>query len=316
MKLSIIVPVYNVEQYLCRCLDSLNYQNLAKDQYEVLVLNDGSNDKSGEMARKYCEEFFSSFHYYEHPNRGLSGTRNRGIREAKGNFIWFVDSDDWINDNCLDAICKVLTDDVDILAFNGFIPEGGRVENSLCYNEKVKDKKSLFTKGFADAAQFYIYRREFLLENNCFFKEGIKHEDTLFTPITLHKAKNISFYRKPVYHFLQRPGSITTVVDIKRIYDLRDNMILLYKYSDIIKDEIVKNGFLNHMAHHITEMLNYGIDNGKEGELLISQIMSEHPEFWQIMKNAIDMKPKILYWMVKLSPLPFVITYRLLTKLR
>lgn len=70
------------------------------------------------------------------------------------------------------------------------------------------------------------------------------------------------------------------------------------------------------MAHHIIEMLNYGIDNGPNGEKLIKQIMSEHPEYWKILKNAIDMKPRLIYWAVKLSPFSFIITYRILSKLR
>lgn len=84
----------------------------------------------------------------------------------------------------------------------------------------------------------------------------------------------------------------------------------------MINNLVVKRGFLNHIAHHITEMLNYGIDNGPAGEMLIKQIMQEHPYYWQIMKNAIDLKPRLIYWAVKLSPLPFITTYRLLTKLK
>lgn len=316
MKLSIIVPVYNVAPYIIKCLDSLDHQDLPKEQYEVLVLNDGSKDNGGEIAKTYCKEHPQNFRYFEHPNKGLSGTRNRGIKESKGEYVWCVDSDDWIEDNCLDSICRMLSEGVDALAFNGFIPEGGRKENNQCYNSKVKNKESLFVEGFADAAQFYIYRREFLIGNNCFFKEGIKHEDTLFTPITLHKARKIVFYRNSIYHFLQRGGSITSVVDIKRIRDLADNFLTLYDYSFVMKENRIRAGYLNHMAHHITEMLNYGIDNGREGEALIKQIMSEHPEYWEIMKNAIDLKPRLLFWAIKLSPLPFIDTYRLLAKLR
>ena len=227
-----------------------------------------------------------------------------------------MDSDDWITENCLKDILSSVGQETDIMAFIGFIPEGGRTENSLCYKKTVVDKDGLFKTGFADAAQFYIFRREFLIENECLFKEGIKHEDTLFTPITLDKASKISFYRTPVYHFLQRPGSITTVADIKRIYDLWENMKILYEYSKTIKDEVIRRGFHNHMAHHITEMLNYGIDNGKKGKMLIEIIMKQHSEFWRIMKNAIDLKPRMIYWAVKLSPLPFVTTYSILAKLR
>lgn len=316
MKLSIVVPIFNVEPFLEKCLNSLYFQNINEENYEVLLINDGSLDKSGMIAKQYCKEHPTIFNYFEHPNKGLSGTRNRGIREAKGDYIWFVDSDDWIEERCLAQIISCLTGDIDVLAFNGFIPEGGRVEKCKCFADCVADKETLFATGFADAAQMFIFRREFLIENNCFFKEGIKHEDTLFTPITLHKANDIAFYRKPVYHFLQRAGSITTVIDIKRVKDLASNFKILYFYSFEIKNPVLKVGFLNHMAHHIIEMLNYGIDYGPNGEKLIKQIMSEHPEYWKILKNAIDMKSRILYWAVKLSPFPFVTTYRILSKFR
>lgn len=316
MKLSIVVPIFNVEPFLEKCLNSLYSQNIDEENYEVLLFNDGSLDKSGTIAKQYCKEHPTIFNYFEHPNKGLSGTRNRGIREAKGDYIWFVDSDDWIEERCLAQIISCLTGDVDVLAFNGFVPEGGRVEKCKCFADCVTDKETLFATGFVDAAQMFIFRRKFLIENNCFFKEGIKHEDTLFTPIVLHKANNIFFYRKAVYHFLQRAGSITTVTDIKRIKDLAGNFIILYSYSFKIKNPILKAGFLNHMAHHITEMLNYGIDNGPKGEKLIIQIMSEHLEYWKILKNAIDMKPRIIYWVVKTSPLPFITTYRLMVKIK
>ena len=315
MKLSIIVPCYNVEQYVEKCIDSLENQDIPKDDYEILAYNDESKDNTlrvlEKLAKKYPNVKVSS-----HKNKGLSGTRNRGVHEAKGDFIWFIDSDDWISDNCLGKILSSITEETDIVAFSGFIPEGNRSVGADIYGEKVIDKQTLFTYGFADGAPFYMHRRDFLIKNNLFFKEGIKHEDTLFTPIVLNEAREISFYRTPVYHYLLRAGSITTVKDVKRIYDLLDNMVYLSEYADTIKNLVVKRGFLNHIAHHITEMLNYGIDNGTDGEKLISKIMHEHPCFWQIMKNAIDLKPRLIYWAVKLSPLPFVITYKIMAMLR
>lgn len=315
MKLSIIVPCYNVEQYVEKCIDSLENQDIPKEDYEILAYNDESKDNTlcvlEKLAKKYPNVKVSS-----HKNKGLSGTRNRGVREAKGDFIWFIDSDDWISDNCLGKILSSLTDETDIVAFSGFIPEGNRSVGADIYGEKVIDKQTLFTYGFADGAPFYMHRRDFLIKNNLFFKEGIKHEDTLFTPVVLNEARKISFYRTPVYHYLLRAGSITTVKDVKRIYDLNNNMAYLSEYADIIKDLVVKRGFLNHVAHHITEMLNYGIDNGIEGEKLIKQIMKGHPSYWQIMKNAIDLKPRLIYWAVKLSPFPFVTTYKLLVKFK
>lgn len=316
MKLSIIVPCYNVEQYVKKCIDSLENQDIPKCDYEILAYNDESKDNTLRvlemLAKKYTNVKIAS-----HKNKGLSGTRNRGIREAHGDFVWFIDSDDWISDNCLGKILASINNETDIVAFSGFIPEGDRSIGADIYGDNVTDRQTLFTYGFADGAPFYMHRRDFLIENNLFFKEGIKHEDTLFTPIVLNEAREIVFYRTPVYHYLLRAGSITTVKDLKRIYDLNNNMAYLLEYSeDKIKDLVVKRGFLNHLAHHITEMLNYGIDNGKEGEKLIEKIMREHPHYWQILKNAIDLKPRLIYWAVKLSPLPFVTTYKLMVKLR
>lgn len=315
MKLSIIVPCYNVEQYVEKCIDSLENQDIPIDDYEILAYNDESKDNTlcvlEKLAKKYTNVKIAS-----HKNKGLSGTRNRGIREAQGDFIWFIDSDDWISDNCLGKILASITNETDIVAFSGFIPEGDRSVGADIYGANVRDKQTLFTYGFADGAPFYMHRRDFLIKNNLFFKEGIKHEDTLFTPVVLNEARKISFYRTPVYHYLLRAGSITTVKDVKRIYDLNNNMAYLSEYADTIKDLVVKRGFLNHVAHHITEMLNYGIDNGIDGEKLIKQIMKGHPSYWQIMKNAIDLKPRLIYWAVKLSPLPFVITYKIMAMLR
>ncbi len=315
MKLSIIIPVYNVEQYIEKCIRSVENQNITKDEYEVLVYNDGTKDNSVQIIEKLLPQY-PNMHFASHPNKGLSGTRNRGLREAKGEFIWFIDSDDWIEENCLSDIILHLDANTDILSFNGYIPEGNRAECNVFYTDKVQTKEDLLYTNIMDAAQFYIFRRKYLLENNYFFVEGIKHEDVRFTPVVLYSANNVAFYRKPVYHFLQREGSITTVVDLKRVTDLAETLKGLYKFSFLIKDEKIIKGFHNHMAHHIIEILNYGIDNGKDGEMLIEQIMREHPEYWHIMRNAIDLKPRLLYWIVKLSPLPFVITYRLFSKLR
>ena len=315
MRLSIIVPCYNVEQYVEKCIDSLEKQDIPKENYEILVYNDESNDNTLSVLEKLAEKY-PNVKVASHKNKGLSGTRNRGIHEAQGDFIWFIDSDDWISDNCLGKILATITNKTDLVAFSGFIPEGNRCVGANIFGENVIDKRTLFTYGFADGAPFYMHRRDFLIKNNLFFKDGIKHEDTLFTPIVLNEAREISFYRTPVYHYLLRAGSITTVKDVKRIYDLNDNMAYLIAYSDNIKDLVVKRGFLNHIAHHITEMLNYGIDNGTDGEKVISQIMYEHPCYWQILKEAIDLKPRLIYWAIKLSPLPFIVTYKLLLKLR
>ena len=140
MILSFIVPCYNVELYVEKCIDSLENQDIPKDDYEILAYDDESKDNTlcvlEKLAKKYPNVKVSS-----HKNKGLSGTRNRGIREAQGDFIWFIDSDDWITEKCLGNILSSITDETDIVAFSGFIPEGNRSVGADIFGEKSQISK-------------------------------------------------------------------------------------------------------------------------------------------------------------------------------
>ena len=315
MRLSIIVPVYNVASYLSKCLNSLVHQNIDASEFEILVLNDGSTDNSQSLINQFSLAF-SNIRTFQHPNRGLSGTRNRGLQEAKGDYVWFVDSDDWIENNCLKDIIDALKNDPDVLSFSGMIPEGKRKGNALFYSRNIDSLEKLFFHGMPDPVQFYIYNRKFLLANNFFFKEGIKHEDTLFTPVTLYSVSKIVFYRAAVYHLLYRDGSITTTKDIQRVKDLSETIRELYAFSTNIENAQIYYGFQNKLAHRIIEMLNYAVDYGIDGEKIVKQTMATHPEYWRMLRFALDLKPRLIYWAVKLSPFPFIVTYRFLAKLR
>ena len=118
MKLSIIIPVYNVEQYLKTCLDSVLHQNIAISEYEVIVVNDSSPDGSLAIAEEYARKN-SNIKIVTRPNGGLSAARNTGLEHALGEYVWFVDSDDWIEENCLSRLLSIATlESLDILCFN------------------------------------------------------------------------------------------------------------------------------------------------------------------------------------------------------
>lgn len=314
MKLSIIVPCFNVAPFVEKCLKSLVSQDIDKNEYEIIVLNDGSTDNTYNIIVNYAKSK-KNIKVYTHENGGLSFTRNRGIREAKGDYIWFIDSDDWIKENCLSNIVSYLKENVDILAFNSFIPEGGRIENPVNFLDCVDSKESLLKYGFTDPVQFYVYRRDFLSENGLLFKEGIKHEDTLFTPIAIAKAEKMGFYRKPVYHFLQRSGSITQIVALSRVKNIVDNQSFLISYF-ATTDDNTRICMYNHIAHHILEMVVVGIENGTEGEIFLGEVLVDHPEFLEVLHNATDMKPKLFYWLLRLSPFNIGFTLRAICRIR
>jgi len=103
MKISLIIPVFNVDQYLSRCLDSCIHQDLIPDEYEIIAVNDGSTDRSLTILREY-EQKYSNIKVIDKPNGGLSSARNTGLSVAIGDYIWFIDSDDWIKEN---SLCKI-----------------------------------------------------------------------------------------------------------------------------------------------------------------------------------------------------------------
>lgn len=115
IKLSIVVPIYNMNKFLGSCLRSLLNQNIAQDLYEIICVNDGSTDNSKEICVEYLEQN-NNIHYFEQSNKGLSSARNLGISKSNGDYIWFVDADDEIQKNCLATLLnEIYTNNLDIL---------------------------------------------------------------------------------------------------------------------------------------------------------------------------------------------------------
>ncbi len=212
MKLSIIVPVYNVEKYLSRCIESLLAQD--DDDYEIIAVNDGSTDSS----LKILESFSSpKLKVYSKPNGGLSSARNYGLKRAVGEYIFFVDSDDFISTNCIHRVNATLKG-CDLLVF-GHIYKNDSYELSVSHVPTSGREFSM--KGCPTAVWNYVFKKQFLTKNNLYFKEGIFHEDTLFTPMVVYLANSIVLFEDGVYHYnLDNPSSTTHTNSAKRCKDL------------------------------------------------------------------------------------------------
>lgn len=203
MKLSIIVPIYKVEDYIIRCMEGILHQDL--DDYEVIAVDDGSPDRSIEILQAYLNEHpaeAARVQIIRKENGGLSDARNAGLAVATGEYIWFVDSDDTIAENCLGALYKVAArENLDLLMFDeqnidqehGILRE--RVEDYRTgrLDEVIRSGIDLFIelrrrRLFYGFAQGYWIRRQVLMDNNLWFYKGIHHEDELFTPQAMHYA--------------------------------------------------------------------------------------------------------------------------------
>ena len=224
MKISLVIPVYNVEKYLARCLDSCLHQDLAADEYEIIVVNDGSPDGSKVIAEKYASEY-ANIKLYNQENGGLSVARNNGLEKAQGEYVWFVDSDDWIEEKCLAGIVeKMDIQNLDMLQIgymeaydNGNIIKSprGLFEGCMTGCEAMK------AQYIPAPAQFTIYRRNFLERFTLLFYPRIYHEDAEFKPRALFFAQRFASLNKHVYYYYQRPqGSIMSSYSVKRGRDV------------------------------------------------------------------------------------------------
>ena len=219
---SIVVPIYNVEEYLPKCLDSLvgqTYKNI-----ELILVNDGSTDQSLEIAKWYADRY-TQISLISQKNGGLSKARNTGMALAKGEYLGFVDSDDWLELNTIQEIVPVMEqDELDICLFGakGYLEDGSELKRQekgdYCYSaecEGVYPGKELFrklyTKGeFKAQACMYLMKRDFLIDKGLTFKEGIIHEDELFTPFVLYYAEKAGLIKKKYYNRRIRRNSIVT----------------------------------------------------------------------------------------------------------
>ena len=226
MKFSVIIPVYNVESYLQASLDSVLNQTF--EDWEAICVNDGSTDNSAAILEEYGQRD-SRFKIINLPNGGLSAARNTGVKAAAGDYVLFLDSDDWLESNALEKVSESLADE-DMLCFSGrrFFEKEGR------YHEADQLKPQEYTTGMdyynenALAARDFAfvcvvlraYKREFLLSHDLWFKEGIFHEDNLFTPFACYYAEKLKVINDCLYDYRVRANSITTTGNVKRLRDL------------------------------------------------------------------------------------------------
>jgi len=225
MKFSIIVPIYNVEPYIAKCIESVKVQTLT--DFECLLVDDGTKDKSIEIAEEIIKDD-KRFIVLHKENGGLSDARNYGLERANGEYVFFLDSDDYIREDMLEKTYEMAKKhDSDICRFDMYyeyddgtrkLTKGGSKEI-----DSYKDNKDIIFENHS--ANTKIYRRDFL-ENKRFIK-GLWYEDLATIPTWIALANNVSYVEEPLYIYYQRSGSISHNAD-PRLFDI-------YKSIDNIK---------------------------------------------------------------------------------
>lgn len=222
MKLSIIIPAYNAEAYLPQCLDSILAQE-HKD-CEVIVVDDGSTDGTAALL-----ECYPDVKVVHQENHGMSTARNRGLDEARGEYILFVDSDDLLTAGALETLVAELSGE-DIIAFNAkklHDATGEQTYHPTIREPETTDGWTYFCRHRLEATDIHFvciwqrtYRRQFLIDNNLRFADGIlRAEDDLFTTQAMLAAKTLRTITPCLYIYRIRANSITTTVDRRRFDD-------------------------------------------------------------------------------------------------
>ncbi len=269
-RFSIIVPVYNVKNYLGRCMDSLLHQEKVDGGMEILLIDDGSLDGSGELCDDFAEQF-SQVKVYHKENGGLSSARNLGIEKAEGDYVLFVDSDDYIERHTCFVLDRELRrhGNADALVFGG-MEDDGDIQVSLRTVPVVKKRRTdgrtfllehYKTRNMNVEAWLYSYRREFLLEQGLRFREGILHEDVEFTPRALLKCRTVAELPDNLYHYMVREDSICTQKDkTKNIRDLFQTLRELDALAKQQERELcrwMKNAVLNSYLNMVQDARMY-----------------------------------------------------------
>lgn len=291
MKLSIIIPVFNVEKYIEKCLLSCINQDISRNEYEIIIVNDGSPDNSLEIAERIANGY-SNIRIISQENQGLSAARNTGLKSAQGEYVWFIDSDDYIEEDCLGRIVSALTNNLDIfqlqyrLVYENDTPS---IVPKYCIVKGVKTGLEITALGGLPApAQFSIFRTKFLKENNLEFLKGVYHEDSEFKPRAVYLAQKIASDTKFCYNYLQRiSGSITSNFKLKNGLDiLKVNLSLL----NFVKQQKMRLRYKKCIYRIIGKNMNtllYGIHklNEQDKNKLIYEL-GLRKEMFKLMMNS------------------------------
>lgn len=258
-KFSIIIPVYNVEKYLKKCLDGV-FNQTYKD-YEVIVVNDGTKDNSMDIVKDYNVKVINQ------KNQGLSAARNAGVKKAIGDYLIFLDSDDYWEKDLLKELSKSLKNNPDLVRFQiNEVYEDGRVipyqEESFTNLSGPDAFKRIVKYHFVENAWCYAISKKYYLENKFEFKTGTIHEDFGLIPLVIMKAKRVNSINYLGYNYLQRQGSIMSNKNYEKTKKKVADMYLHYNYliEEINKLDvdttIFKSFVANSLILKITE-LNY-----------------------------------------------------------
>lgn len=284
-KVSVIIPTYNSDKYLKKCIESIllqTYKNI-----EIIIINDGSTDKTDDIVKKYEDERIK---YYKNKNQGIGKSRNYGIKQSTGEYIMFVDSDDYIDESAVEEMIKKITDsNLDMLVCDFYKIEKVKEEVKLVQFDdcSLNERQNLLLE-INLSPWNKIYKKEMIVKNNIMFNEKLKYEDAEFVIDCLIKSKKIGKLNKSLYYYVIHTESETTIRD-KKCFDI-------IKVVNNIRKKYSNKLYLKETIDHLTVQIltNYTIQQRYQSDKKIgTEFIGE--AFLYLKENVKDYK-KLKYY--------------------
>lgn len=310
-KLSIIVPMYNAEKYIETCLDSILNSNLSKKDYEIVIVNDGSKDKSPEIAKTYASQY-SNIIYLNQENQGQSTARNNGIKNCNGEYVWFVDADDAIERDLL-KILKLLSENPNIDIFGIQLKDVNEdysflnyscTQPTLPHNKVILGREAILLGYNPSSVCALITRRDLIIKNNLYFVVGITHQDVELSYRLVSHANKILFSELKPYIYIQHPSSVRHIPNpTKRLKYLKDDIVILNSFKALSESYSGKDDDLaEYIAEHRKNVLLGNILSIYRNKKVLKKlgiykaILEEYSKanYYPIQFNYISLKKSLL----------------------
>ena len=233
-KFSLIIPAYNVEKYIKKCLDSV--LNQTYNNYEIIIINDGSTDNTSKILESYKSN--KKIKIINQENKGLSNARNTGVSNAKGDYILFIDSDDFIEKELLEILNKTIKDE-DLVRFQiKILDETNKIikeykEETFNNLNGIEAFNKLSKYNLVELAVCYAYKKDTFLKNNYKFEEKTYHEDFGLIPYIIISSKKVTSINYIGYNYLKRKNSIMNNTDYEK--EIKKSNDVLKHYKNLIK---------------------------------------------------------------------------------
>lgn len=250
MKVSVIVPVYNTEKYLKNCIDSLLKQNF--EDYEIIVINDLSPGNAEEIIKSYNDK--KIVYIKNKTNKGIGYNRNLGIKKAKGEYVCFIDSDDYVKEDFISKMYNYSKEnnlDLCVCDYVNVDEEGNKLKefnlSDFCITNYEENNKILCEINLAPWNK--LYKKDMLVKNKIEFSETLKYEDLSFVALSIKNSKKIGKINEQLNYYTIHKNSETTTRD-KRVFDI-------FKQLDIVRNEYKSGKYLDELT--VSVLLNYTI---------------------------------------------------------